>query len=1046
MQVITTKLSRTFVQACGKQGALVSRHVISAGQVHQNSCRSCSLKSAFPSPEDSIRDSESVSKILKRSVKDVVQNGSPNEEVRIQGWVRAYRKLKENLFLDVSDGSSEHRIPIVAAVSSMPKGIHMHTSIDVKGVLQQSPKNPAILEVHPSEPIKLVGACDQQNYPFGGKIRYTPDYIRQFIHLRPKTNKFSSLLRLRSATSRAINDYFTDNGFFQIHVPILTSNDCEGAGELFTVKPASEDLLKEMRREVNPAAGTPNSTDEAVFFDKHVHLSVSGQLHLESAVSGLEKVWTFSPVFRAENAKSTRHLSEFYMVEAEMAFAFEIEQILEVMENLVKSCIQTALTDCIGDWNLVTSNADPLRRLLDHILTHPFTIMTFDEASNLLKDKASSIVQPGKGLNREQELLLVERLNDNIPVFVIDWPSEIKPFYMRQSEKDPSKVSAVDLLVPTVGELCGGSLREADLSKLTSKINATDPSGSLQETLSWYMDLRKYGGTPTGGFGLGFDRLMQLITGIGNIKDFLSVNRAKLVRAWPPQMQKMSFGKSKVERFPSYSYSAAPSGLCTAALQRLAISSHSNSRDKKKLVGRLSNSSFNHKSLGRFKTPSNSSSSRPGHSFHNRDIKNKRASAIGNRTPTSIGELKATQARALFVSDKVTTTTKSKKTKLLNQIHVIPNEVFSTPPTSPPNDLVTKDNESSNMSLNQNPENLNEKTFSSAHQDDETTVTEVTVLETLPENTATDCLEIQEIVKSPNSKMNSCKLLTEVETATTSGRNPRLRKNSKSAPNSPNIQRHIPTPMSTRLNYDESLHRRNSSPIGILASEWDASYNFLQDSTLQRSLIGNESDSSFAPIASSAIWSSGEIYRPPSIPPTPIRSPSRRPSTSEVVSGSMRSEVILAFEDLRENINQLNRSFRERMISTSSSLGQVPAENQQYSLQEMENQDIRTPWYRKLCRQIFGTQAKKLIMNDRSSTTGLNYFNDSRDCFCNSSSGYSENWEMQNRTPLHRWVLDSFFNFRQNRDTFRMWKRLRREGRRTVRRLRLHVGPVTSEL
>ncbi|ODM92201.1 putative asparagine--tRNA ligase, mitochondrial [Orchesella cincta] len=515
MQVITTKLSRVLA---GKHRSVLSRsrHAPGLSNLQQNFCRNCSLRSADKARQEYVADKEKVS---KRSVKDVVLNGSSDEAVRIQGWVRSFRKLKENLFLDVSDGSSEHRVPVVTQVSSMPKGIQMHTSVDVTGVLQPSPKNPAILEIHPNEPIKLVGSCDQQTYPFGGKIRYTQDYIRQFIHLRPKTNKFSSLLRLRSATSRAINDYFTNNGFFQVHVPILTSNDCEGAGELFTVKPASEDLVKEMRKENNAAAGTI-STDEVVYFDKHVHLSVSGQLHLESAVCGLEKVWTFSPVFRAENSKSSRHLAEFYMVEAEMAFAYEIEQILEVMENLVKSSIRMALTDCIGDWNVVTGNSDPnLRKMLDHMLAHPFTVMTFDEASKLLKEKASSIVQPGKGLSREQELLLVEQLNDNIPIFVIDWPSEIKPFYMRQSVTDSSKVSAVDLLVPTVGELCGGSLREGDVSKLTSKLNAMDPSGSLQETLSWYIDLRKYGGTPTGGFGLGFDRLMQLITGIGNIKD-----------------------------------------------------------------------------------------------------------------------------------------------------------------------------------------------------------------------------------------------------------------------------------------------------------------------------------------------------------------------------------------------------------------------------------------------------------------------------------------------------------------------------------------------
>ncbi|XP_035715819.1 probable asparagine--tRNA ligase, mitochondrial isoform X2 [Folsomia candida] len=456
-----------------------------------------------------------------KSVREILTKCQEGDKVRVQGWVKGLRKQKKFVFLDICDGLSFHNLPVVVKAEDTPSELNMHTSIDVYGILAKSPNNPALLELHPTSEIKVFGGCDQLEYPFAGKSKYTQEHIRQFLNLRPKTKKFGSVLRIRNATTQAIYDFFKKNDFVNIHTPIVTSNDCEGGGETFTIRPHSEELLKEMMSE-NKLEGqiqNLNLPRDEIFFNKQVYLSVSGQFHLESAVGGLGKVWTFSPAFRAENNKSTRHLSEFYMLEAEIAFAYEIEDILEIMEDLVKFCITQVLFENGHDWSIATENDTLLRGLLENILKHPFTVMTFEEAKHILESKANSAVSTDKGLSREQELLLVEQLNNNVPVFVINWPSHIKPFYMRQCVNDISKVSAVDLLVPTIGELCGGSLREANPLLLERALARQDPSGALTRSLAWYLELRKYGGVPSGGFGLGFDRLIQLMTGVKTIKD-----------------------------------------------------------------------------------------------------------------------------------------------------------------------------------------------------------------------------------------------------------------------------------------------------------------------------------------------------------------------------------------------------------------------------------------------------------------------------------------------------------------------------------------------
>jgi len=470
-------------------------------------------------------------RLLRRSsIKSILETGAAGQEVRVQAWVRSVRKLKKNLFLDIGDGSTFGRVPVVLETKNKPVDLSLHSCVDMTGILVEHIKNPAILELHPTEPIHVVGPCDQQKYPLAGTAPYTWDYVRQYPHLRFKLNKFAALLRIRSAATRAIHDFFHENEYFQIHTPILTGNDCEGAGEIFNVLPANQSLLEEMRKGVCTTPPGGNQVPvvvqplEEIYFDTRTFLSVSGQLHLEAAVGSLGHVWTFSPVFRAENNISTRHLSEFYMVEAEQAFAYQLEDILTVMERLIQFCIRRIISEHHADWNFYTEENSELRAVLDKILKSSFTRMTFDEACSLLKEKANSEVLPGKGLSREQEILLVN-LNGGVPVFVVSWPKTIKPFYMRECSLNSENVSAVDLLVPSVGELCGGSLRENSTEILEEKLDEIDPSGKFKKSLNWYLEIRQFGGTPSGGFGLGFDRLLQLILGCPNIKDVVPFPR-----------------------------------------------------------------------------------------------------------------------------------------------------------------------------------------------------------------------------------------------------------------------------------------------------------------------------------------------------------------------------------------------------------------------------------------------------------------------------------------------------------------------------------------
>ncbi|KAK2584745.1 hypothetical protein KPH14_007076 [Odynerus spinipes] len=445
-------------------------------------------------------DIHNVSRIL-----DITLEKPVEKSTKVQGWVYAIRKMKQNIFIDISDGSTNEMLQVVIPKSAKPANLTYGSSINAEGVLALAPNGR--LELRATE-AHVLGTCDvTEGYPLQPKKPYDAEYMRQCLHLRPRAQEFSSLLRLRDLATTAINNHFRNRNFINIHTPVITSNDCEGAGEVFTIKPDSKEVLETMKRD-------GMSLDE-VYFNSKAFLTVSGQLHLEVVARSLSKVYTFGPTFRAENSKSRLHLSEFYMIEAEKAFVSNIEEIAEEVELLVKNVTKDMIEHNLTDFHYIGASEPEW-------LNHKFGCMTYDEAVDILNNHVIELQHPmkyGNALSKEHELFLVKH-NNNIPVFVINWPKEDKPFYMKECSHDSSKVAGLDLLVPIVGELVGGSIREDDYEKLKLKLPST-------HNLSWYLELRKYGNVPTGGFGMGFERFLQCVLGIPNIKDTIPFPR------WP---------------------------------------------------------------------------------------------------------------------------------------------------------------------------------------------------------------------------------------------------------------------------------------------------------------------------------------------------------------------------------------------------------------------------------------------------------------------------------------------------------------------------------
>ncbi|NXJ98172.1 SYNM protein, partial [Corythaixoides concolor] len=414
------------------------------------------------------------------------------------GWVRSVRSQKEVLFLHINDGSSLENLQVVADPSLENRDLTFGSAVEVRGKLVKSPHRMQNMELK-AETIRVVGPCDVWSFPLKMKERHSLEYIRQFPHLRCRNNTLGSLLRIRSEATAAIHSFFQDNGYVHIHTPIITSNDCEGAGELFQIE----------------VSWARPSAEKTHFFNVAAFLTVSGQLHLEVMAGAFTHVFTFGPTFRAENSQSRRHLAEFYMVEAELSFTESLQDVMQVMEDLFKTTTSTVLSKCPRDVELFHKYIAPAQKVINTFFFSSSCRISYNEAVEILKRASQAFTfkpEWGCDLQTEHEKYLVKHCGE-VPVFVINYPYDLKPFYMRDNEDGPQHtVAAVDLLVPGIGELCGGSLREERLPFLESRLQR-------------YLDLRKFGSVPHGGFGMGFERYLQYILGVDNIKDVIPFPR-----------------------------------------------------------------------------------------------------------------------------------------------------------------------------------------------------------------------------------------------------------------------------------------------------------------------------------------------------------------------------------------------------------------------------------------------------------------------------------------------------------------------------------------
>ncbi|WP_449242003.1 asparagine--tRNA ligase [Desulfovibrio sp.] len=441
---------------------------------------------------------------------------APLTDIVVKGWVRTKRDSKGFSFLEVNDGSClknlqaviDHTPEIVRAL----EGIGTGAAVALGGDLVPSPGKGQKWELK-ARSVELLGAADQETFPLQKK-RHSDEFLRTIAHLRPRTNKYGAMLRIRSEMSFAVHQFFRDRGFFYVHTPILTGSDCEGAGEMFRVT------------SLDPAQWGGKSAAElgaADFFGRPAHPTVSGQLEGELLALALGDVYTFGPTFRAENSNTPKHCAEFWMIEPEMAFA-DLTDDMNLAEDMVKATVGWAVERCAADLDLFANFVDKeLRPTLEGILKDPFVRLPYTEAVDILAKSGKAFEFPvgyGVDLQTEHERYLCEE-HFKRPVIVYDYPKEIKAFYMRLNDDDRT-VGAMDLLVPRIGELVGGSQREERLDVLERRITET---GMTPEQYSWYLDIRRFGSAPHAGFGLGFERLLMLVTGITNIRDVIAFPR-----------------------------------------------------------------------------------------------------------------------------------------------------------------------------------------------------------------------------------------------------------------------------------------------------------------------------------------------------------------------------------------------------------------------------------------------------------------------------------------------------------------------------------------
>lgn len=450
-------------------------------------------------------------------IKEILNGKESSGVATIKGWLKTARHSKGFSFLEVSDGSCFSGIQVVADVKlnnyeSEIKHLLSGSAVAVTGKIVESPGKGQKYEIQ-AKKVEVVGTIPE-DYPLQKK-RHSFEFLRTIAHLRPRTNTIGAILRVRNAASRAIHNFFQQKGFIYLHSPIISTSDCEGAGEMFRV--TSLDINRPPKDETGKIDFGQD------FFGREAYLTVSGQLEAEIAALALSNVYTFGPTFRAENSNTSRHLAEFWMVEPEMAFC-DIEGDMDLSEEFIKHVFKKVLEDCPDDMEFFNKRIDnTVLETLTKIIETPFERITYTEAVDILKKSGNSFEYPvewGKDLQSEHERYLTEK-HLKKPAIVVDYPKEIKAFYMYLNEDDKT-VRAMDVLVPKVGEIIGGSQREDRYDLLKKRIK---DQGLDEKDYWWYLDLRRYGSVPHAGFGLGFERMVQFMTGMANIRDVIPFPR-----------------------------------------------------------------------------------------------------------------------------------------------------------------------------------------------------------------------------------------------------------------------------------------------------------------------------------------------------------------------------------------------------------------------------------------------------------------------------------------------------------------------------------------
>jgi asparaginyl-tRNA synthetase len=472
--------------------------------------------------------------MARLKIQDILKEGKAGSEVVAKGWVKTKRGSKNVNFIALNDGSTIHNLQVVVDVESFDEAllrdINTGAAIAVTGELAESAGSGQNIELT-AKKIDLLGSADPDKFPIQPK-RHTLEFLRENAHLRFRTNLFGAIFRVRHAMAFAVHQYFNEKGFKYLHTPIITASDAEGAGQMFrvsTLDPQNPPLTEE---------GELDYSQD--FFGKSTNLTVSGQLEGELGALALGEIYTFGPTFRAENSNTTRHLAEFWMIEPEMAF-YDLNDNMDLAEDFLKYCIKYALDNCMDDLQFLAQRLKQeekqkpqdqrsmdLIEKLEFVLNNDFIRITYTEAIDILrnskpykKKKFQFPVDWGTDLQSEHERYLVEK-HFKCPVILTDYPKDIKAFYMKQND-DGKTVGAMDVLFPGIGEIIGGSQREENLEKLEKRMEEMDIPA---EEMWWYLDTRRFGSVEHSGFGLGFERFILFVTGMGNIRDVIAFPRS----------------------------------------------------------------------------------------------------------------------------------------------------------------------------------------------------------------------------------------------------------------------------------------------------------------------------------------------------------------------------------------------------------------------------------------------------------------------------------------------------------------------------------------